>query len=271
MRGSFRQTVNAMNLTKISMSTSIVFALCLILLLMPAAYQFDIETQSHSLDKTAFKATKHTQNRTGAGVVEAPIESQRTARIQANPVAVNSARVLLDLYPALEEIIQLENLPAEMAIGQLQLLLFDADPVIRLAALEAVADTSHQARLAVLNAALDDPVAQIRIAAVEALGAAMSPLAVNSIEPYLFDREREVRIAAIEALARLQQEQAVHLLAGLLSEQDIVVRRHAVNAMGEIGGENAISYLLQAHYDPDQTIRANAQAIVEELASISIY
>ncbi|MCP4874613.1 MAG: hypothetical protein GY896_03935 [Gammaproteobacteria bacterium] len=201
-------------------------------------------------------------------MVEPPIESQQTARIQANPVPVNAARVLLDLYPALEEIIQLENLPAEMAIGQLQLLLFDADPVTRLAAL---ADTSHQARLAVLNAALDDPVAQIRIAAVEALGAAMSPLAVNSIEPYLFDREREVRIAAIEALARLQQEQAVHLLAGLLSEQDIVVRRHAVNAMAEIGGENAISYLLQAHYDPDQTIRANAEAIVEELASISIY
>jgi hypothetical protein len=44
-----------------------------------------------------------------------------------------------------------------------------------------------------------------------------------------------------------------------------LVRHHVVNALGEIGGENALMYLLQARYDPNTTIRANADAILTEL------
>ncbi len=43
-----------------------------------------------------------------------------------------------------------------------------------------------------------------------------------------------------------------------------MIRHHAVNALGEIGGENALMYLLQARYDPDETIRASADAILRE-------
>jgi len=46
-----------------------------------------------------------------------------------------------------------------------------------------------------------------------------------------------------------------------------LIRHHTVNALGDIGGEYAIAYLLQARYDPDETIRANAEAILIELES----
>jgi HEAT repeat protein len=62
----------------------------------------------------------------------------------------------------------------------------------------------------------------------------------------------------------LESETAVYALAGLLSDQDRLIRHQAVNALGDIGGKNAISYLLQARYDPDETIRANADAILAE-------
>ena len=70
---------------------------------------------------------------------------------------------------------------------------------------------------------------------------------------------------AIESLADLESEASVHALAALLTDQDSIVRHRAVNALGEIGGDYAISYLLQARYDPNATIRANADAILAEL------
>ena len=88
---------------------------------------------------------------------------------------------------------------------------------------------------------------------------------VISIEPCLYDQDLDVRVAAIEALEDLESKTAVHALAGLLSDQDTLIRHHVVNALGEIGGENAMLYLLQARYDPNATIRANADAILAEL------
>ena len=174
-------------------------------------------------------------------------------------------------YPELEQIRQLENAPVTEAIFELQPLLANEDPVIRLAAIESLGDMNTQATLPALSAALNDPNPQLRIAALEALASQEDKSAVSSIESCLFDPEREVRVAAIEALADLEVEIAVHALAGLLSDQDALIRHHSVNALGEIGGENAMMYLLQARYDPNANIRANADAILAELEYQAAY
>ncbi len=171
------------------------------------------------------------------------------------------------LYPELEQIRLLENAPATQAIFELQPMLSNDDPVIRLAAIESLGDMTNPATLPALSAALDDPNPQLRIAALEALASQEDESVVSSVEPYLYDQDQEVRVAAIEALVELESETAVPALAGLLSDQDTLIRHRAVNALGEIGGEYAISYLLQARYDPDERIRANAEAILIELGS----
>lgn len=169
------------------------------------------------------------------------------------------------LYPELEQIRRLEDVPVIQAIYELQTMLSDDDPVIRLAAIESLGDMTDQATLPALLAALNDPNPQLRIAALEALAAQEDESAVSSIEPYLYDEDSKVRVAAIEALEELESETAVPALAGLLSDQDVRIRNYAVNALGEIGGEHAISYLLQSRDDADETIRANANAILAEL------
>ena len=169
------------------------------------------------------------------------------------------------LYPELALIVATENLPSDMALAELQPMLSNAAPVVRLAALESLAEINHPALLPTLSAALNDPEPQVRIVALQALGSLDDPMAVSSIESCLFDRDTDVRLAAIEALANLEYEQATQTLAGLLSDPEARIRHQAVNALGEIGGEQAVAYLWQARVDPDADIRANAITILDEL------
>jgi HEAT repeat protein len=199
------------------------------------------------------------------------IERDQTNEVFTIPVPEQTTEAPLVWYPELEQIRLLENMPVIHAIFELQPMLSNPDPVIRLAAIESLGDMTNQATLPALSAALNDPNPQLRIAALEALASQEDASAVGSIEPLLFDHDREVRVAAIEALADLEVETAVHALAGLLSDQDSLIRHHAVNALGEIGGESAMMYLLQARYDPDPIIRANADDILSELGSYNDY
>jgi len=48
------------------------------------------------------------------------------------------------------------------------------------------------------------------------------------------------------------------------------VRIAAINALGEIGDDDAIPYLLQARYDSHSKIRANADAILQEIGVVEI-
>ena len=259
-----------METIKTAALTFIAIFACLMLLLIPEPQQHESLTQIPApvyQDQTI--RSEPAQN-------IAPDQSMLIERDQTNQafVIATPEQVLeepLVWYPELEQIRLLENMPVIHAIFELQPMLSNADPVIRLAAIESLGDMTNQATLPALSAALNDPNPQLRIAALEALASQEDASVVGSIEPLLFDHDREVREAAIEALADLEVETAVHALAGLLSDQDSLIRHHAVNALGEIGGESAMMYLLQARYDPDPIIRANADDILSELGSYNDY
>jgi len=168
-------------------------------------------------------------------------------------------------YPALQQIELLEDVPLDEAYNGLQTMLADADPVVRVAALESMGNMSYRNISTTLLAALADSHPQVRIMALEALALQNDVSIVSNIEPRLFDQNQSVRVAAIDTLSQLENEDAVITLASLLSDSDVMVRRHAVNALGEIGGDNAILYLLQARYDTDEIISANAETILFEL------
>ena len=59
--------------------------------------------------------------------------------------------------------------------------------------------------------------------------------------------------------------EGIYEIEGVTLDGDAIIGHHTVNALGEIGGDSAISYLSGARYDPNKTIRANAEAILLEL------
>jgi len=248
-------------------STALVFitmAACLILLLAPDLHQ---DTAVSDLTQSAETNPVTFGNNPSTAITQhAQIKFEQDQPGAIAEIAATAQRNdwRLDLYPQLARITQLDNQPPDIALGELLPMLSDTDPVIRLAALQSVANMNQEARLPIFMAALDDPNHQIRVAALEALATTDHASVAASIEPYVYDRELEVRIAAIDALGEMESKIAADTLGGLLSDGNTLVRHHAVNALGEIGGEYAITYLLQARYDADETIRTNANAILEE-------
>lgn len=259
-----------MKTSKTTGLTIITIAVCLILLLIPDPYRdkpvVNVLAPSKQVSAVAFEIEQFTAIARQTHIISEKtlsVEQQSGATTETVTTALPNAW-MLDLYPQLDQISLLDNQPPNIALIELLPMLSDTDPVIRLAALESVADTRHPASLPILTAALNDFNPQIRVAALEALTITGHASVAASIEPYVYDRELEVRIAAIDALGEMENEIAADTLGGLLGDGNTMVRHHAVNALGEIGGGNAISYLLQARYDADETIRANANAILEE-------
>ncbi|HMB73927.1 MAG TPA: HEAT repeat domain-containing protein, partial [Gammaproteobacteria bacterium] len=168
------------------------------------------------------------------------------------------------LYPELAGIVESEALPADSAVGGLLPMLDDSDPVIRLAALEALGDMGRDAPLPALTAALGDPSPQIRVAALEALTMRRDAAAVGSIEASVFDPDPQVRLAAIDALAAIEDRSSVAVLGALLGDSDPAVRHGAIAALGDIGGIRAHRYLEQMRFDPDESIRASVGDILAE-------
>lgn len=266
-----------MHTVKTTMLTFIALVACLMLLLTPGPYQNQQPLgKSETIEKEILirnnqPAQNDLERKQSVSIESMTIVQHKTIEEADNATAADLNNWVLILYPELGRIAQLENIPAEPAIAELVPMLASANPVVRLAALEALGDVQHPASLPVLTAALDDPDPQIRIVALEALAAQNNDSAVAGIEPYVFDRELEVRIAAIEALADYENEAAVPTLAALLTDQNSLIRLHAVNALGEIGGEQVISYLLQARYDPNENIRVNATAMLLETGFETTY
>jgi len=198
---------------------------------------------------------------------ETPFELSSASIELPSASPTNAAQDLpLFSYPALIEIELMENWPRDEAFAALNDMMLDFDPVVRLAALESLATMNHPGIASILITTLGDPEPQLRIAALDAIASQDDATLIPNIEALLYDPDAEVRIAAIDTLSDLESEAAVMALASLLSDGDAIVRHHTVNALGEIGGDNAISYLSGARYDPNETIRANAEAFLIELS-----
>lgn len=271
--------VRLMAINRTSALMLVAFVAGLMLLTPPHLYRGEFADKPQVFKAKIAQSKPHEMLMLPEPELSAKIEPEPSLPVKQDRSKVSASRAdkvqpdnwALVLYPELSQIIALENLPPELALLELVPMLSNADPVIRLATLEALRDMTHPALLSTLSAALDDPNPQVRILALQALGSRDDSLAVSSIEPLLYDPEHEVRLAAIEAISNLEYEAAVQALAGVIFDSEIIIRHHAVNALGEIGGETAILYLIQARTDPDPEIRANASAILEELGEVTEY
>ncbi|MEU4926911.1 fumarate reductase/succinate dehydrogenase flavoprotein subunit [Streptomyces yokosukanensis] len=121
----------------------------------------------------------------------------------------------------------------ELLIAALDRLTEDVDPLVRGAALAALAGTGCPAPLAARAvAALSDPAWQVRSGAATALSVAYSEAAVPALAEALADANADVRKAAVLALSRHRAtEEARAALAAATADPDADVRAYAARGL----------------------------------------
>ncbi|MEU9479135.1 fumarate reductase/succinate dehydrogenase flavoprotein subunit [Streptomyces sp. NPDC048191] len=121
----------------------------------------------------------------------------------------------------------------ELLTAALDRLTEDTDPLVRGAALAALADTGCPAPLATRAvAALSDPAWQVRSGAATALSAAAAETAVPALGKALADPNADVRKAAVLALTRHRATQEAHAaLATATNDSDADVRAYAARSL----------------------------------------
>ncbi|MER6382342.1 fumarate reductase/succinate dehydrogenase flavoprotein subunit [Streptomyces sp. NPDC001250] len=122
----------------------------------------------------------------------------------------------------------------ELLAATLDRLTEDTDPLVRGAALAALAGTGCPAPLAARAvAALADPAWQVRSGAATALSAATAETAVPALAKALADLNADVRKAAVLALTRHRaMEEARAALATATADSDADVRAYAARGLG---------------------------------------
>ncbi|MGW1282698.1 fumarate reductase/succinate dehydrogenase flavoprotein subunit [Streptomyces sp. NPDC002586] len=122
----------------------------------------------------------------------------------------------------------------ELLAATLDRLTEDTDPLVRGAALAALAGTGCPAPLAARAvAALADPAWQVRSGAATALSAATAETAVPALAKALADPNADVRKAAVLALTRHRAtEEARAALATATADSDADVRAYAARGLG---------------------------------------
>ena len=97
--------------------------------------------------------------------------------------------------------------------------------------------------------ALFDQNPNVRIAAVQALGGIGGQRAVDGLLGALYDEYHLVRREALLALGRLGEAAALPEMARLLADKDVWVRRDAARALGLLGDPQVIPLLLACGED----------------------
>lgn len=136
---------------------------------------------------------------------------------------------------------------------------YQANPVIRAQAIEALQEAQGERSAAWFRNAIDDEHPGVRFAACMALGAIRHAPSEGAIRKLLQDPDESVRIAAMYALRRLGDPHFIKPWADvILSHRNPAVRRNAVLALGRLGEPDAIALLRRAREDEDDGVRLQA-------------
>jgi HEAT repeat protein len=141
-----------------------------------------------------------------------------------------------------------------------QRLLTDRDPVVRVAAVNAVCAIAIDADER-LRPALKDPTTQVR----RELANHAASLRANTVESLLRDAQPDVRSAAAWSLTRIPRPDTLEHLAALLCDDAWQVRRAGCRAVAVAGGREAIDLLLPRLADPHPTVSGAALNMLEDI------
>jgi hypothetical protein len=141
------------------------------------------------------------------------------------------------------------------------------DAIVRLAAVQALAEIGTPGALQQLERAIDDPSRDVRVAAARAFAARAHRPALARIEAAikgkrLHESDLTERMAIFEAYGALCGEPGIPLLDGLLNakgffgkREDPELRACAAMALGRIGSDSALAALRRASADKEILVR----------------
>jgi HEAT repeat protein len=128
--------------------------------------------------------------------------------------------------------------------------LTDDSSLVRLAAIDVLAELGAESEEAALHPFLADADPSTRATAVRALGKIGGPDSVDPLIRTLGDPDPAVRRASIESLARVDPDRARVPIASLLDDTEEEVVLASVNALARIGGPTAVFPLLEKVKSP---------------------
>jgi HEAT repeat protein len=145
------------------------------------------------------------------------------------------------------------------------------DTEVRRRALEALANSTHEAVDDAIVEAYqsDDP--RMRVSAIFAMGRTADPQWTPQVMAELESDEPELRFEAARAAGELELQDAVPILAQLAFEADVETRDTAIWSLGEIGGKEAVRVLKVLADEADERDDEDLHAAIEDaLASAEL-
>ena len=207
--------------------------------------------------------------RLSARVVLAAALMAPTAHALAWPdVAARIERDLGDADPTvrLVAVDKLESLGPRRAAPLVLRALADADPGVRVAAAEAAVRVHAEGATPLVIPWLSEPDAHVRAAACSVARALPDPRSVAPLARALSDVDGVVRLSAIEALGGAQgSTDAVPPLLGKLDDSTPAVRIELARALAQLGDRRAVVPLIGKVEDPAADVR---QAVARALGDL---
>ena len=145
---------------------------------------------------------------------------------------------------------------------------YQANPVVRVEAVEALESSGCDASLPWIRAALLDDHPAIRFAACVAVGRCADSVALESVRKCVDDQDASVQVAALFALHHLgQTRQTGRIPTYLLNHEDVTVRRNAALILGLLDEPSAVKVLARAMRDRDAGVRQHALEAMARLGN----
>ncbi|MDE2746037.1 MAG: HEAT repeat domain-containing protein [Chloroflexota bacterium] len=157
---------------------------------------------------------------------------------------------------------------AEQVVDALRVIAEDVreDDELRASALVAVGVVTADWMPDLIEEAFQSDAAALHLGAIQAMGRSADLNWLPVLEGSLVAEDDDERLAAVQAIGEIGSEEGAPMLLELFDDQSATeeLLQGAVAALGEIGGEEAVEELQQLRTHPDPTVRATAQAALDE-------
>ncbi|MEA3226056.1 MAG: HEAT repeat domain-containing protein [Planctomycetota bacterium] len=147
------------------------------------------------------------------------------------------------------------------AYGIIQDGLADANPLVRINAVEVVGTTRQIRFMRSVQHLLDDKYVPVRFGAALAIGDSQYAIAKTSISRALRDPDANVMIAAAYAMGRLGETEYFEVVRKALRSEDQTVRANAAFLLGRAGDPSVIGLLKQAQQDKGSADKVTFQLL----------
>jgi serine/threonine-protein kinase len=156
----------------------------------------------------------------------------------------------------------LAKFPSPEVAKTLEQSLGDDARIVRMAAVEGLAEADIQPSIGTLARLLRDPDLGIQSRAIDAVIRLGHPDTMQYLLPILQDESEYVRRAGVEVLNEVADTSLISDLLAVLRDEDWWVRERAADALARIGGPRVVDAMLQLIKSDDEFVRRTAIEVI---------